>query len=450
MVKTPIPATLRDDRRPAPLRAQNTNSDRYIKAALGDHGGGSPGEHLDNLESGGDRRFYSAPEGKPTGAAARGEAALENNANSSSAPSSRERRMRRFMRRAALWKVSENRRLQKCGRTLYGDSATMRLSSDGIGGYAGVTTCGSVWACPCCSAKILARRQTEVQRAVSSWTANGGRLAMLTLTMQHSQNDGLSGLWGSLSAAWGSVTSGRRWVEERLLYGVEGYLRVVEVTHGENGWHVHVHALLFLLPGHCETELLFDDWKTSITDRWSASLVRGGRRPARGLAQDLHLVKDPSDALTGYFTKSVDNGRAIALEFTQSAGKKSRQATGGQTPWGLLDELVLTGDADALDLWLEWEDASAGKRQMTWSRGIRDQLDVGEEIDDETIADEELGDSSDDVVEIPSAGWKRLCTLPHVMAAALDVLEAHGAAGAVSLLHSLGVEAHLLSDRPPG
>ncbi|MGV3711967.1 protein rep [Pseudolysinimonas sp.] len=315
----------------------------------------------------------------------------------------------------------------------------MRLDDAGRAGFAGLTTCGSVWLCPVCSARILARRQQEVATGVDAWIARGGRVAMLTLTMRHKRSDKLDDLWSALSAGWGSVTSGKAWQAEKRAHGFGGYLRVVETTRGAHGWHLHVHALLFL--DAAPTDRALAAWKAAIFARWTRALGRNGLRPASLLAQDLHVVDDRHDALAGYFTKAADHGEAVALEFTQLASKQARSIIGGRTPWAILDGAIGTGDADELALWHEWEAASKGKRQMTWSRGLRDLLGLADELTDEQIADEELGDASDDRIELTADAWRALCRIPELAPLALDVLEAAGPRGTIDLLRSAGVSA---------
>ena len=126
------------------------------------------------------------------------QAPLENNANNSTPPltsafpASEEGpegwgslRDRRYALRTLLWDVSALHRLRGCGRGRRAAVVGVRYSP-GIGaGFSGLVTCGSVWACPVCSAKILARRSLELGAGLLAWEAAGGRLVMGTLTMRH-------------------------------------------------------------------------------------------------------------------------------------------------------------------------------------------------------------------------------------------------------------------------
>ena len=346
---------------------------------------------------------------------------LENYANSSSPQ--RSRRTERHLRRQALWHSSSLSRVRKCGRTTLGTGVQIR-HRDGIGaGFSGLATCGSVWVCPCCSARILAHRQDEVRAAIAAYMtdAPGGRqLAMLTLTMRHRKGQPLRELWDSLGYAWASVTSGKGWQTSKAKYGLEGWLRVVELTHGANGWHVHVHALLFVDGGDRPALTAADtrSWRSELTGRWSRALERRGLSPALERAQELHLVTGRAEPLADYFTKQADTGtasrgassgiggnadpdeaHAIAQEFTRSAGKASRAASGGRSTWRILDG-VIAGDSPDTRLWHEYEKASRGRRQMTWSKGLRDQLGLNDDRTDESIADEEIGDRSEALCQV--------------------------------------------------
>src|SRR5690606_33597513 len=51
--------------------------------------------------------------------------------------------------------------------------------------YKGLVTCGSVWTCPLCAAKIQERRRQEVVQAIAWATGKGHGVAMVSLTFPH-------------------------------------------------------------------------------------------------------------------------------------------------------------------------------------------------------------------------------------------------------------------------
>jgi hypothetical protein len=300
-----------------------------------------------------------------------------------------------------------------------------------------VVTCGSVWAEPVCNAKIMARRAVEIGAAIALWQAQGGQVAFLTFTMRHREGQALHGLWEALSGAWGLVTSGPPWVKAKERAGVAGWLRAVEVTHGRNGWHVHIHALVFL--GSSATAATVAELHGRMFTRWAAALERRGLS-ALAVAQDARLIDGPADQhLADYFTKATDDLHRLGLEFTATQTKGTRSALGTRSTWALLDDLEDLGDADALDRWHEWERGSKGRKQLTWSRGLRELLGLRREHTDEEVAGEEAGTADDTMVIITPEGWKTLCSNAVRLGELLDVAEDAGLLGVRRYLDRHGV-----------
>jgi hypothetical protein len=260
---------------------------------------------------------------------------------------------------------------------------------------------------------VHAERRHELAVAIGFWMVGGGEVGFITLTPRHRKGQGLRAVWGAVSHAWGKVTSGRGWHSDQERYGVVGFARLVEVTHGDNGWHVHIHALAFMrsaLPGlRPDVQAL----GLSMFERWSAALVaKGLRAPVAAIngepvGVEAHLVvsvDEAADRLSGYFTKGDYGGpvaaaESVAWEMQPADRKVSRR--GNRTPFAILADVVVHGLADDLELWLEWEAVSKGKRQLTWSRGLRDALRLGVEASDQEIAARDLGGETVAV----ASGW---------------------------------------------
>lgn len=330
------------------------------------------------------------------------------------------RRASRYLARFFLWDASSLKRVQSCGRVARtAEGVAIRVSESEAGrhaGFAGIAHCGSVWACPVCSAKIAAKRQGEIQQALAAWHQKAGRVGLVTLTMRHSRGQSLSDLWDALSDAWHAATSGRAWSADQMMFGVDmdrvirsgarkgqtvtesriRIIRVVEVTHGDNGWHVHIHALVLLRPGATDGDL--DLIAGSMFGRWRSGLLRAGLdAPTLRRGVDARMLHgDPAAALGEYFTKAVYSAAAEV-----SRGDLKDAKGGNATPFGILRSLVTNGevgdavlsDAEASRrraIWAEWESASKGRRQISWTVGLRAELlGVEEEMTDQEIADEE-------------------------------------------------------------
>lgn len=80
-------------------------------------------------------------------------------------------------------------RVALCHRLVQSASKAEIRRHNGRAYFANLQTCGSVWMCPVCAAKITEARRTQLQTLVEKHRANGGQVAMLTLTIPHGRDD---------------------------------------------------------------------------------------------------------------------------------------------------------------------------------------------------------------------------------------------------------------------
>lgn len=311
----------------------------------------------------------------------------------------------------------------------------LRVGPDGAD-YGRVQTCGSVWACPVCSARILFERTQDVAEAFRRWDETGGRVGMVTLTVRHRKGQALKDVWGLVGKAWARMTSGRPWSRVKERMNLAGWMRATEVTHGANGWHVHLHVLVFVEAGTTEAD--FKAGTSLLLERWSECVDAMGGYALVGV-QDARLFVNPEASDLAYFAKAYYGGPDdAALEVTRSDLKTGA----GRSPFEILQAAIESGTDVGADwsLWREFEKASHRKRMHTWSQGIRDRLALGvERSDDEVAADESLdGEEVQTVGWLPLQVWKRVRASDHLYYGLLDALEA-GTWQAFADLHGLNV-----------
>jgi hypothetical protein len=313
---------------------------------------------------------------------------------------SAERRRIRWGARALLWNASSLKSVRCCGRMLHNDAIGDPNDGQGVGircrmvdgravaSYQNLMTCGSVWACPRCSAVIAHTRAEEIGAAVRECCRRGGRVYMLTLTMRHTRRDALSELWDALSVGWRSTFGGRSWTGQRARstvrrgrsvvlapvmgdaerFGVAGLVRVVEATYGRpaeggHGWHLHVHALIFSMSGLSaglvsnlgavlgtdvdRSWLGRNVFASRIYQRWSAGLVKADCRMPGSVAVDVREVADDGAEYVGrYLSKATyDVARRIGLELGAGSSTKDARVERNKTPFELLAELADSVDA---------------------------------------------------------------------------------------------------------
>ena len=353
-----------------------------------------------------------------------------------------ELRERRFDLRDDLRSISTHRRLQRCGRVRVQPVVGMRLTA-GVAGFVGLETCGSVWVCPPCSARIMLRRGLELAAGVDWWLGQGGRLLFPTSTVRHHAGHTLPDSLAAVIYAWSQVTSGRFWTEERDALGMLGFTRALEILHNtRNGWHPHLHSLFFV-GGHVD-QVAAAALEASMFRRWSSALERKGF-DALLVGQKVEIItrENAGQALARYLVKAPGSkrsaGEALGYEMTASQSKSGRSV--GRTHWELAESAV-GGNARDRRLWNNFEQATFRKRQLSWSKGLRDALRLGAEQSDEEIAAEVLGTDADTVGAITDEGWTELCKHPGLPATLLTMLEEKGWTAVTLVLNAFGIDHH--------
>jgi hypothetical protein len=302
--------------------------------------------------------------------------------------------------------VSKLRRLRSCGRGTRGDTVDVHRIAELEGPRATVTglqSCGSVWSCPVCAAHIRYVRSVEVAEACVRHLDAGGGLLFLTLTLRHHRGERLEQLLDGLLNAHRRTFQGAPWDRVRDRFGIVGRIRSTEATWGSaNGWHPHLHLLLFLedVPTRSEVAEL-EAW---LAHRWAAMVERQGLQlPDHDHGCRLELVS--SGEGVGQYVAKVQEAASVPLELTRGDLKTSRT---GLVPFELL-EAAGDGERDALALWWEYEAATHRRRCIEWTRGLRDLLGIGEEVDDAAIVAEDTTTDDSLLVTLRAEDWHAVC-----------------------------------------
>lgn len=338
------------------------------------------------------------------------------------------RRCDRMMARHDLRSFTGIPRVATCGAVAVGNAVVFRKQGDSAG-IAGLAVCGSTWVCPQCSARIAEHRRQDLHALLLAHRGRAGRALFLTLTMRHRKGQQLAELWDALMKAWERVQGHRVW-RETIRPQLSGTARVTEVTNGEKGWHTHLHVLLFVDPSKSGTTeamtSLAAQWSSVLFFRWSSALEALGYS-AVPAAQDLRvLTGDPADTMADYFSKAT---------FELARGDLKDAKFGNRTPFAILRDLLAVPRVDGqldlthptvrrdLKLWREWEQASKGRRQWGWSKGLRAELlPLVDELTDDDIVDDDL--MGEDVVQVANHVWSlHLKRFPMRQVRLLEVIE---------------------------
>lgn len=366
----------------------------------------------------------------PSGVAGRG-SPLGNNATNVSGQGQGERdehnrRDRRRGWRAARYRLRRagqdaarpNSNVSKCGRIrIKALGVEVCGRGDGSAFFRGVVRCGSVWECPVCSAAVTSHRAAELRLMVGAHRATGGGCYLLTLTTPHDQGDELKHLRQTVANAWRFVCSGRSWLRWKDTIGYVGTVRSAEATVGPNGWHPHLHVLLFTkAPIPPAMAALFESY---VYERWAKKIQAAGyRRPS--LEHGVRLTESHDD---DYIAKL-----GLADEVASGAFKQGRE--GRRSPLAVLaDYAAFKRDRDLL-LWYEWCNSMRGARQMTWSKGLRERYATERELSDQEIVAREESGPAKVLWVIPPEHWDEgIAKQPAIQTRILEAAEDYGERG---------------------
>ena len=162
--------------------------------------------------------------------------------------------------------------------------------------YDGIIRCHSAWACPKCTAEIMAKKATDIACAIDALKKQKQTAAMITFTIPHTRNMTCKEAFQVLLDTWRKFSrggnraamvkkkytlktdkAGEKGTTKIYAKGIHPYgkfredleivhnVRVFEFTWGENGWHPHIHAL-FWAPNKNFNKIL--DYEQSLLDYW--------------------------------------------------------------------------------------------------------------------------------------------------------------------------------------
>ena len=249
--------------------------------------------------------------------------------------------------------------------------------------FDGIMACGSVWLCPVCSPRISQERRRELLNATKR---KNFFPVMVTATLKHEKTDALSHLFQVLNGSLKRMKSGRVWQRFSEKYGIRAFVSAHEDRYSyTTGWHPHKHIVFFL-----EKPVNIDEFKREIVAIYTRQVEKSG-----GYASQFHSmdVQAGSDAFEKYITKDE-----LPYELL---GEYYKTSTHSFSVWELA-VLAGEGDVQARMAFLEYANATHGKRKFVYSHGGKKILGIDEKTD-EQLANEEP--ESVEITRIPRASW---------------------------------------------
>lgn len=314
----------------------------------------------------------------------------------------------KFALQSSVRKLLPKSRTAKCTRlTTGGEVAVLKSVKHNKSHFGGLQTCGSVWSCPVCSAKVSSRRREETLQAMKMHLEQSKSIYFITLTFPHYQQDSLVDLRKKQSLAlkyYRKSYEFKKFVKES---GYQGAIRALEVTFGlSNGWHPHTHEIVF-----CDNKVTFGSIKQRLFKAWYNACFKAGLpKPS---------YKNGIDVKGG--DKAGEYVNKYGSELALGHAKKARN--GRYSPYDLLRAYHHEGDKQLGAKFVEFSEGMKGSRQLFWSPKLKSKFGINEMTDEDIAQLQE--DSAIEQGRIPLIKWRAVIRYQH-RATVLTLSQNHG------------------------
>jgi hypothetical protein len=199
------------------------------------------------------------------------------------------------------------------------------------------------------------------------------------------------------------------WRDWKRTSGCVGCVRGLEVTHGANGWHAHLHTLIFIKD---KTAALSQTTTALFEWRWANAVEK--HLGEDHVPDDIHGVVLSEPKRDSYLAKM-----GLVMELTSSATKEA--AHGNRSMWRIACDIKDYGLEEDKAIWRAWAEGMKGAKLITWSKGLRKLLGLGTERTDGEIAEEELPAAK--VGILSRTLWNEVTGRPGLVVALLEATE---------------------------
>lgn len=232
--------------------------------------------------------------------------------------------------------------------------------------YAGMQRCGSVWFCQDCMYKIMKARANEIYNQLLAYKNRNQKVIFVTFTIQHNKGERLNKVKKRLLDAFDFANSSREYQSLKKKNKIE-FLRVLEVLHGPNGWHPHLHCVF------TGSDILNDI--QVFKDLYEKKLKKLGLL-VNGYTTQIDVWNENIQGMSDYLFKGM-------LEYELVGGnlKKSKS--------GLLNFFDLVRKDD-IEEYIEFFKSMKGSRQYHSSRKFF--ADVRQKKDEDILKDDKIED----------------------------------------------------------
>lgn len=297
--------------------------------------------------------------------------------------------------------------------------------------FVGVALCKNPFACPVCSAYVMAKYRDDIATGIELMRKKGYIGFMMTFTVPHTRNMSCREVTDILyktytyyrsTAKTTSSNPNKKGSISRQFYQevkIEHSVTVCEYTWGINGWHPHFHMIAWTKRENADKIL---KWEDKLNDFWTAQSKRAMYKvlsESGNTKVDIEKLysrlKEPD---TGIYISKKDGAISESLVSDYIAGwgadkevtgnyRKSASHQNHYTPYQILEKAYL-GDKQMERLYIEFCLQVTKKpvhHRVIWSRtGIKKQINVAKQ---QKKASEFLKKKESEAVE--TAQWRVVC-----------------------------------------
>lgn len=355
-------------------------------------------------------------------------------------------------------------RTHDCMHVPLGDVVRAYYSAEHQRGMlAGLSTCGSVWACTVCTAKIQQRRRVELSTLIEkAWACGDYRPAMLTFTFPHSKFDALDFMRTAMRKAFESFRNSRAYKDLLEASNYKGLVRSLELLYGVNGWHLHTHELWLIFVDFLNRP----EFERIVRLEWLKACSRSGlfgpsgeagkayrlyadvarrsdlSRSQRARDRDLELfdrhidqaakmqirnfldygVHFAWDASNSDYLAKQDESRYWGVDREMATATSKRSFDGTGQPKGVHPhEFLIRREKGDFSRFIEYVNGMKGSAQLYWTNGLKAWAKVKEKTNKEVVDD--LDADAEMFALITIRQWRSIRKnkmIPHL----LEVIEA--------------------------
>ena len=156
--------------------------------------------------------------------------------------------------------IIDNPRILRCGKS----SNKVYEGSWGLRYQPYITFCGR-WECRVCRSKLIEKqRKHHFRNNIEFINLRKGKILLLTLTVPHRIQDSFSFIYKRFKRSLSEMKGGWGWKKLKKITSCEFHYDTLELTHTDNGKHLHNHITYGVLNPDVSNktikDILFDTW----------------------------------------------------------------------------------------------------------------------------------------------------------------------------------------------